>query len=71
MSERTTSEYLIENAKKYAGEPALSSKDKSGSWNTTTWSEFYDETMSVAKSLTSLGFGKDDKLSIYLSLIHI
>ena len=65
MSERTTSEYLIENAKKYAGEPALSSKDKSGSWNTTTWSEFYDETMSVAKSLTSLGFGKDDKLSIY------
>ena len=65
MSTPTTSEYLIENAKKYADESALSSKDTSGNWNTTTWSEFCDDTMAVAKSLMELGFQKNDKLSIY------
>ncbi len=65
MSAPTTSEYLIENAQKYAEKPALSSKDNSGNWDTTTWSEFYNETMNVAKSLMALGFQKNDKLSIY------
>ncbi len=65
MTNSTTSDILLENATKYANMPALSSKDKSGNWNTTTWSEFSGETMDVAKSLTALGFQKGDKLSIY------
>ena len=65
MSTPTTSDYLIENAKKYADKPAISSKNNSGDWDTTTWSEFYNQTMAVAKSLTALGFQKNDKLSIY------
>ena len=65
MTTPTTSDILLENATKYANLPALSSKDKSGNWNTTTWSEFAGETMDVAKSLTALGFVKGDKLSIY------
>jgi len=65
MSTPTTSEYLLENARKYSDKPALSSKDSSGNWKTTTWSEFSDETMNVAKSLMALGFKKNDKLSIY------
>jgi long-chain acyl-CoA synthetase len=65
MSTPTTSDYLIENSKKYADKPALSSKNNSGDWDTTTWSEFLDQTMAVAKSLIALGFNKGDKLSIY------
>ena len=65
MTNSTTSDILLENATKYANMPALSSKDKSGNWNTTTWAEFSGETMAVAKSLTALGFQKGDKLSIY------
>lgn len=65
MTTPTTSNILLENGTKYANEPALSSKDSSGNWITTTWSEFSSETMDVAKSLTALGFGKGDKLSIY------
>ena len=65
MSTPTTSDYLIENSKKYADKPALSSKNNSGGWDTTTWSEFLDQTMAVAKSLMALGFQKGDKLSIY------
>ena len=65
MTTITTSDILLENATKYADKPALSSKDKAGNWKTTTWAEFSGETMDVAKSLTSLGFVKGDKLSIY------
>ena len=65
MTTPTTSDFLLENATKYADKPALSSKDKSGNWDTTTWSEFCNETMDVAKSLSALGFKKNDKLSIY------
>jgi len=65
MSTPTTPEYLISNAEKYANEPALSSKNDAGEWDTTTWSDFLDQTMGVAKALTAMGFGKDDKLSIY------
>ena len=65
MTTITTSDILLENATKYADKPALSSKDKAGNWKTTTWAEFSGETMEVAKSLTSLGFVKGDKLSIY------
>jgi|TARA_B110000263_G_scaffold249828_1_gene268756 long-chain acyl-CoA synthetase len=61
----TTSEYLIQNAEKYANSPALSSKDNSGEWNHTSWSEFYNETMVLSKALMAVGFQKGDNLSIY------
>ena len=60
-----TPEYLLSNAEKYANEPALSSKDSAGNWDTTTWSEFSAYTMDVAKSLMSMGFESGDNLSIY------
>ena len=65
MSVMTTSEYLIQNAEKYANSPALSSKDNSGEWNHTSWSEFYNETMVLSKALMAVGFQKGDNLSIY------
>jgi len=65
MSTPTTPEYLISNAEKYANEPAVSSKNSSGGWDTTTWSEFFNQTMDLAKALTAIGFSKNDKLSIY------
>ena len=52
MSTPTTPEYLISNAEKYANEPALSSKNDAGEWDTTTWSDFLDQTMGVAKALS-------------------
>ena len=65
MSAMITPEYLLSNAKKYANEPALSSKDSAGNWDTTTWAEFSNYTMDVAKSLIAMGFESGDNLSIY------
>jgi long-chain acyl-CoA synthetase len=65
MSAMTTPEYLISNVEKYANENAISWKDGSGNWISMTWSEFYDTTMGVAKSLIAMGFEAGDKLSIY------
>ena len=61
----TTPEYLISNVEKYANENAISWMDGSGNWISMTWSEFYDTTMGVAKSLIAMGFEAGDKLSIY------
>ena len=61
----TTPEYLISNVEKYANENAISWKDGSGNWISMTWSEFYDTTMGIAKSLVAMGFEAGDKLSIY------
>ena len=61
----STPEYLISNVEKYANENAISWKDGSGNWISMTWSEFYDTTMGVAKSLIAMGFEAGDKLSIY------
>ena len=55
MTTPTTSDILLENATRYADMPALSSKNNSGNWDTTTWAEFSGETMDVAKSLTATG----------------
>ncbi|SVC13502.1 uncharacterized protein METZ01_LOCUS266356, partial [marine metagenome] len=60
MAVKTTSEYLIENSEKYANEPAVSSKNNDGEWDTTTWSDFFKQTMDVAKALTAMGFVKND-----------
>ena len=65
MSAMTTPEYLISNVEKYANENAISWMDGSGNWISMTWSEFYDTTMGVAKSLVAMGFEAGDKLSIY------
>ena len=65
MSAMTTPEYLISNVEKYANENAISWMDGSGNWISMTWSEFYDTTMGVAKSLIAMGFEAGDKLSIY------
>jgi long-chain acyl-CoA synthetase len=65
MSVMSTPEYLISNVEKYANENAISWKDGSGNWISMTWSEFYDTTMGVAKSLIAMGFEAGDKLSIY------
>ena len=65
MSAMITPEYLLSNAEKYANEPALSSKDSAGNWDTTTWAQFSDYTMGVAKSLFAMGFESGDNLSIY------
>jgi len=65
MSVMTTSEYLIQNAEKYANSPALSSKANSGEWAHTTWSEFHNETVALSKALMAVGFEKGDNLSIY------
>jgi len=61
----TTPLYLIRNAQEYANEAAFSSKNASGGWDTTTWSEFYEYVMDISKSLIDVGFEIGDKLSIY------
>jgi long-chain acyl-CoA synthetase len=65
MSSMTTPLYLIRNAQEYANEAAFSSKNASGGWDTTTWSEFYEYVMDISKSLIDVGFEIGDKLSIY------
>ena len=65
MTVMTTSEYLIQNAEKYSNSPALSSKNNTGEWNHTSWSEFHSETMALSKALMAVGFQKGDNLSIY------
>ena len=65
MTTKITPEYLLDNAEKFPNEPAISSKDGDGQWDTTTWSQAKDMTMDVAKSLIANGFQNGDNLSIY------
>ncbi len=60
-----TAQLLINNAKQYPNEPAMSIKDANGEWKTDNWSEFLDYTMEISKSLLSLGIGLNEKISIY------
>ena len=60
----TTPSKLLENAMKYADEPALSTPTSEG-WATETWSEFAAYVMDVTRALVALGFEPGDKLSIY------
>ena len=60
-----TPQILLENAKKYPTEPALSIKDSDGKWQTDSWDQFYNITESIAKSLLAYGVEKNDKVSIY------
>ena len=47
---KTTPQYLIQNLEKYPDKPALSIKDKNGSWETDTWKDVYGKVMEVSKS---------------------
>ena len=49
-----TPQLLINNAKQYTNEPAISIKDANGDWKTDNWTEFLDYTMEISKSLISL-----------------
>ena len=60
-----TPQILINNAKQYPNEPAISIKDANGEWKTDNWTEFFDYTMQISKSLISLGIGPNEKISIY------
>ena len=60
-----TPKHLIENAKKYPDKVALSFKDNSGNWVPQSWSEFYNSTELISKSLIACGVSKNDKVSIY------
>ena len=60
-----TSQYLIQNIKKYGNEPALSIKDSSGQWQTDTWVDFHKYVIDISKSLVACGIGINDKISIY------
>ena len=51
MDAKTTPEYLKSNALNMPDAIALSYKDDSGNWVRMTWSDFYDVTMKMAKSL--------------------
>jgi len=65
MDAKTTPEYLISNALNMPDNDALSWKDSSGKWIRSSWSDFYNCTMKMAKSLIALGFEPGDNLSIY------
>ena len=60
----TTPQKLIRNYEKYPDEIAISYLSH-GQWNSMTWSEFYNYTLRIAKSLSSLGFKPNDIISIY------
>ena len=56
---------LFENMKNFRDEPALSTVDSSGNWNSVTWSEFGNQVSTISKSLLALGVKPDEKISIY------
>tara|TARA_Y100001935_G_scaffold212872_1_gene183521 strand:+ start:508 stop:2277 length:1770 start_codon:yes stop_codon:yes gene_type:complete len=60
----TTPQKLIRNNKQYPDKIAISYFSH-GQWKSMTWSEFYNYTLRIAKSLHSLGFKNNDKISIY------
>tara|TARA_Y100000310_G_scaffold2306_1_gene2905 strand:+ start:19608 stop:21383 length:1776 start_codon:yes stop_codon:yes gene_type:complete len=60
-----TPEILLQNAKNYASEPALSVRDENGNWISENWADFYSYVMNISKSLLALGLGENDKVSIY------
>ena len=62
---KTTPQYLIQNLEKYPDKPALSIKDKNGSWETDTWKDMYEKVMEVSRALVAYGIKKNDKVSIY------
>ena len=59
MDAKTTPEYLISNALNMPDNDALSWKDSSGNWIRSSWSDFYNCTMKMAKSLIALGLNRE------------
>ena len=60
----TTPSKLLENAMKYADQPALSTPSVDG-WVTETWAEVAECVMDIARALVGLDFNHGDKLSLY------
>ncbi|MDP6872390.1 MAG: AMP-binding protein [Alphaproteobacteria bacterium] len=59
----TLPEYMLQNARTMADQPAMRVKDL-GIWKTHTWSDYADQVRALALGLASLGFGREDKLGI-------
>ena len=55
---------VLLNAELHPDAPALSYKTGDG-WKEITWGDFAKYTMNISKALISLGFEKNDKISIY------
>ncbi|MDD9930310.1 MAG: AMP-binding protein [Candidatus Marinimicrobia bacterium] len=56
---------IFKNMRNLADKPAISTRNDSGVWESTTWSEFGNEVNAVSKSLIAMGMNPDDKISIY------
>ena len=64
MSDTSIPAQLLKNSKNFPEALALSYKKGDG-WVDVTWGEFVKYTRDIAKALISLGFEKNDKVSIY------
>ena len=56
---------LLQNIEKYPDKPAISVLDEQNNWLTTSWEDYGNYILSIAKSLISYGINPDDKVSIY------
>jgi long-chain acyl-CoA synthetase len=54
---------LLRNAREHRTRPAIREKDR-GIWQTWTWGEYHDQVRDFALGLASLGFRRNDKLSV-------
>ncbi len=64
MAEQATlPEYMLQNARTMAAEPAMRVKEF-GIWKTFTWADYTDQVRAFSLGLASLGFGREDKLGI-------
>ena len=59
----TLPRYLLQNAQRHAGRPAIREKDR-GIWQTYTWRDYHAHVRDIALGLASLGFARGDKLSV-------
>ena len=64
MSDTSIPAQLLKNSENFPDALALSYKKGDG-WVDVTWGEFVKYTSDIAKALISLGFEKNDKVSIY------
>ena len=60
----TTPQKLFKNKENFPNAIAISYLSH-GIWKSMTWSAMFDYTMKIAKALNSLGFKRNDKISIY------
>jgi len=61
---RTICHVLAANAEQHPGDPALSSQDESGAWNTLTWKDYRDQVAAATLGLRRLGVRPGDFVAI-------